>query len=44
MEIKVTDFITHNKNSSKELFVVFVAGSGIEPKSGGYEPPEVPLL
>jgi len=22
----------------------FVAGSGIEPESGGYEPPEVPLL
>ena len=26
-----------------ELFH-FVAGSGIEPESGGYEPPEVPLL
>lgn len=24
--------------------LVFVAGPGIEPGSGGYEPPEVPLL
>ena len=25
-------------------FIYFVAGTGIEPVSGGYEPPEVPLL
>jgi len=27
-----------------ECFSIFVAGPGIEPGSGGYEPPEVPLL
>lgn len=26
------------------VFIYFVAGTGIEPMSGGYEPPEVPLL
>ena len=26
------------------VFLVLVAGPGIEPGSGGYEPPEVPLL
>lgn len=26
------------------LFLLRVAGAGIEPASGGYEPPEVPLL
>ncbi len=26
------------------LCVILVAGAGIEPASGGYEPPEVPLL
>ena len=25
-------------------FSVFVAGAGIEPAPGGYEPPEVPFL
>ncbi len=25
-------------------FALLVAGAGIEPASGGYEPPEVPLL
>ena len=26
------------------VYVLLVAGAGIEPASGGYEPPEVPLL
>lgn len=26
------------------LYIYLVAGPGIEPGSGGYEPPEVPLL
>ena len=40
--------LTRNKNEKAPentgAFFIFVAGSGIEPESGGYEPPEVPLL
>jgi hypothetical protein len=32
------------KQHPKGAVLVFVAGPGIEPGSGGYEPPEVPLL
>ena len=32
------------KTGQKPVFFVLVAGPGIEPGSGGYEPPEVPLL
>ena len=34
-----------NKKSTFEgRFFILVAGPGLEPGSGGYEPPEVPLL
>ena len=32
------------KNTDYNRCFLFVAGPGIEPGSGGYEPPEVPLL
>jgi hypothetical protein len=32
------------KHLKKKCFFMLVAGPGIEPGSGGYEPPEVPLL
>ena len=32
------------ENRHEAGLLVFVAGPGIEPGSGGYEPPEVPLL
>ena len=39
--------LTRNKkenHTQMDVIFFFVAGSGIEPESGGYEPPEVPLL
>jgi hypothetical protein len=35
---------THTKARHAPGFRLRVAGAGIEPASGGYEPPEVPLL
>jgi hypothetical protein len=35
---------TKKNTGISQCFSVFVAGPGIEPGSGGYEPPEVPLL
>ena len=39
-------FTVANKEKDRLVSVFFflVAGPGIEPGSGGYEPPEVPLL
>ncbi len=31
-------------NVANQMIPQFVAGPGLEPGSGGYEPPEVPLL
>ena len=36
--------ITENHNPEDCDFLYFVAGPGLQPGSGGYEPPEVPLL
>ena len=36
--------LAHKNTSLSWCFYVLVAGPGIEPGSGGYEPPEVPLL
>tara|TARA_B100000678_G_scaffold262187_1_gene244151 strand:- start:579 stop:710 length:132 start_codon:yes stop_codon:yes gene_type:complete len=30
--------------SSRVFYLKFVAGAGLEPAPGGYEPPEIPLL
>ncbi len=34
----------YRQSAQKGALSVLVAGPGIEPGSGGYEPPEVPLL
>ena len=34
----------YKKSRKNLLFFNIVAGSGFEPESGGYEPPEMPLL
>ncbi len=36
--------LENKKSWQKPAFLILVAGPGIEPGSGGYEPPEVPLL
>ena len=35
---------SNKRKPPKGGFLLLVAGTGIEPMSGGYEPPEVPLL
>ena len=42
----LSDLRSHKtkKADKVSVFFVLVAGPGIEPGSGGYEPPEVPLL
>ncbi len=39
-----TTFAPKEKTRLSSGFLLRVAGAGIEPASGGYEPPEVPLL
>ena len=37
-------YVTETRKPPSGGFRFLVAGAGIEPASGGYEPPEVPLL